>query len=143
MPESFGLPTDASVAKHGPRLPHELARLSLSHPVLISKVLDEERRGRLRLVVSPGGEGGSLTIDQDARLFVGLLGPEDRVEHSLGADRLAWIHVARGKVSLNNQELGPGDGAAIRDERQLNLGGIEDSEVVLWEVPEDRTAPTG
>lgn len=95
---------------------------------------EEERRGRLRLVVSPDGEDGSLTIDQDARLFASLLGPGDRVEHALGAGRSAWIHVARGQITLNGQELGAGDGAAIRDAKQLSIEGVEDAEFVLWEV---------
>ncbi len=96
---------------------------------------EDERRGALRLVVSPGGERGSVTIDQDANLYAGLLDPGDRVQHALAADRSAWIHVARGRLTLNGQELGPGDGAAIRDEELVVLEGIEDSELVLWELP--------
>lgn len=96
---------------------------------------EEERRGQLRLVVSPDGEGGSLTIDQDARLFASLFAPGERAVHDLGADRSAWLQVARGKVRLNGEDLGPGDGAAIRDEKELSFEGIEDAEVVLWEIP--------
>jgi len=96
---------------------------------------EEERRGQLRLVVSPDGERGSLTIDQDARLYASLLAPGERAEHALGDDRSAWIHVARGRVTLNGAELGPGDGASIRDEARLVLEGLEDAELVLWELP--------
>ena len=94
----------------------------------------EERRGQLRLVVSPDGEGGSLTIGQDARLFAGLFGANEDAEHEVPAGRSAWLHVARGSVMLNGEELRPGDGAAIQPETKLELRGVEDAEVVLWEV---------
>jgi len=94
-----------------------------------------DRKGRLRLVVSPDGSGGSLTIGQDARLFAGLLDTGEKTSHRLAADRSAWLHVARGKVRLNGIELGPGDGAGITEEEELVLEGVEDSELVLWEIP--------
>ena len=96
---------------------------------------EELRRGRLCLVVSPDGDGGSLTIDQDAKLYAGLLGSGDHTRHALASDRVAWIHVARGRLMLNDHELGPGDGAAIRDESLLALEGLEDAELVVWELP--------
>jgi len=94
-----------------------------------------ERQGRLRLVVSPDGADGSLTIGQDAHLYAGLFAPGETTRHGLAAGRAAWLHVARGAVRLNGLELRAGDGAAIRDERELALEGVADAEVVLWEVP--------
>jgi redox-sensitive bicupin YhaK (pirin superfamily) len=96
---------------------------------------DEERRGRLRLVVSPDGDEGSLTIDQDVRLYAGLLGSAEEARHELAADRAAWLHVARGRLEVNGTELGPGDGAAIRDESAVVVHGREDAELVLWDLP--------
>ncbi|MEM7307951.1 MAG: pirin family protein [Planctomycetota bacterium] len=95
---------------------------------------EEERRGALRLVVSPDGADGSLTIDQDARLYAGLLAAGEEAQHALDAGRSAWLHVARGRVELNGQELGAGDGAAIDAEERLALVGVEDAEVVMWEL---------
>jgi len=95
----------------------------------------EERRDRLRLVVSPDGRDGSIRIGQDAALLVGTLGAGARVEHELPPGRSAWLHVARGRVRLGGDELGPGDGAGLRDERGLVLAGLEQAEVVLWELP--------
>jgi redox-sensitive bicupin YhaK (pirin superfamily) len=94
-----------------------------------------ERRGRLRLVVSPDGAAGSLVIGQDARLFASLLGPGDRTIHPLEADRAAWVHVARGRVELGEHELGPGDGAGIQGEESLRFTGRDEAELVLWELP--------
>jgi len=94
-----------------------------------------ERQGRLRQVVSPDGEDGSLTIGQDARLYVGLFAEGDEATQNLAAGRGAWLHVATGSVDLNGMRLGPGDGAAIVDEDQLRLTGTEAAEVVLWDLP--------
>jgi redox-sensitive bicupin YhaK (pirin superfamily) len=101
---------------------------------------EEERRGGLRLVVSPDGAQGSLTIGQDARLFAGLLDVGERLEHDLGEGRAAWLHVARGSVRLNGTELAPGDGAAIRGEGRLELVGLDPAELVLWELPAEWSA---
>jgi redox-sensitive bicupin YhaK (pirin superfamily) len=98
----------------------------------------EERRGRLRLVVAPDGSAGALTIDQDARLFTGLLHGPERILHRLDAGRVAWLHVARGSVRLNGRALEPEDGAAIADEELLTLENGADAELVLWDLP----APT-
>lgn len=95
---------------------------------------EAERRGRLRLVVSPDGADGALTIGQDARLYAGLLDGDERAELSLAADRVAWLHVARGSLALNGEHLGPGDGAAIVDEPTLTFTDGDAAEFVLWEL---------
>jgi len=95
----------------------------------------EDRTGRLLLVVSPNGADGSLTIGQDVRLFVGTLHDGDTWGLSLAEGRKAYLHVAEGHVTLNGERLGPGDGAAIESERNLELAGAG-GEVVLWDLPE-------
>ena len=94
-----------------------------------------ERRGRLRLVVAPDGKDGALTIGQDARLFVGLLDGAERVTHALAPGRAGWLHVARGELVANGQRLGPGDGAAVVDEKSLVLEKGAGAELVLWDLP--------
>ena len=95
----------------------------------------EGRRGALRLVVSPDGREGSLTIGQDASLFAGLLDGDERVRHAVAADRSAWLHVARGGLDLNGERLEAGDGAAIRGEPELLLERGDRAELVLWDLP--------
>jgi len=94
-----------------------------------------ERRGRLRLVVSPDGKDGSLTIGQDARLYAGLLDGAERAQLALAPGRTAWLHVGLGKLRANGEQLGPGDGAALLDEKQLSLERGERAEFVVWELP--------
>jgi len=95
---------------------------------------DEEKRGRMRLVASPDAEDGSVTIHQDARLYATLLAPGEEVSHALAPGRHAWVHVARGKASLNGQPLEAGDGAAVSAEEQLTLRGDGHAEVLLFDL---------
>jgi len=96
---------------------------------------DEDKRGRLRLVASPDGADGSVTIHQDARVYATVLGPGQQVVHSLAPDRHAWVHVARGSLTLNGQTLTAGDGAAASKESVLTLVGAQDAEALLFDLP--------
>jgi len=84
---------------------------------------EAERRGRLRLVASPDAAEGSVTIHQDARMYATLLARGEEVRHPLAAGRRAWVHVARGELTLNGRPLGAGDGAAIEREEEIVLAG--------------------
>ncbi len=97
-----------------------------------------ERQGRLRLVVSPDGEEGSLRIGQDARMYAGRLAGGEELAHGLIVGRGSWLHVATGSLEVNGIPLGPGDGAAIVEETALQLTAIEDVELVLWDLPLSR-----
>lgn len=96
---------------------------------------EEEKRGRLRLVASPDGADGSVTLQQDARMFAALLEPGKAVEHRLADGRIGWLHVARGSAEVNGQALSAGDGAAIQDESQLSLRSRDGGEVLLFDLP--------
>jgi redox-sensitive bicupin YhaK (pirin superfamily) len=95
---------------------------------------DVEKRGKLRLIASPDGKDGSVTIHQDAKLYVSLLAPGQEVKHELASGRYAWLQVARGAVELNGKGLKQGDGAAISDEQKLAIKGTEDAEVLLFDL---------
>ncbi len=97
---------------------------------------EAERRGRLRLVASPDGRDGSVTIHQDARLSIALLAGGERVRHELAKGRRAFVHVARGELTLNGERLRAGDGAAISDEAALEIAGTGDgaAEVLVFDL---------
>ena len=95
---------------------------------------EKERRGKLRLVVSPDARDGSLKIFQDISLYAGSLAPGDAVVHRLSPGRHAWVQVVRGAVSLNGAALLEGDGAAVSQETALDLRASEDSEVLLFDL---------
>jgi len=95
-----------------------------------------ERRGALRLVASPDGADGSLTIHQDARVYAALLARGEAVERSLAPGRHAWVQVVRGEVEVNGARLRAGDGAALSEERTLRIAGAGDTmaELLLFDL---------
>ncbi len=95
---------------------------------------EEERHGKLRLLVAPGGAGGALNIHQDARIYSAILDGGQRVEHALGSGRGAWLQVARGSVELNGTPLRQGDGAAVENETSLSITANGDAEVLLFDL---------
>jgi redox-sensitive bicupin YhaK (pirin superfamily) len=94
----------------------------------------QERQGTLRLVASPIGERGSLIIHQDARLYLATLRAGQAVTHALNPGRHAWLQVLRGQAALGSQLLSAGDGAAISDERELEIRAPDDAEVLLFDL---------
>jgi len=95
---------------------------------------DGEKRGNLRLVASPDGRDGSVTIRQDNELYATVLGAGESVRHELKPDRHAYVQVARGSVKLNGTQLAEGDGAAISEEKAIELTGVKDAEVLLFDL---------
>lgn len=95
---------------------------------------EEERQGTLRLVASPTGEHGSLTIHQDVRLYLSTLKAGDTVAHTLNPGRHAWLQVLRGKVALNDRPLSASDGAAVSEEVKVEITGQDDAEVMLFDL---------
>jgi redox-sensitive bicupin YhaK (pirin superfamily) len=95
---------------------------------------EAEKRNQLRLIASPGGKLGSVTIHQAAKLYVSLLAPEQEVIHELASGRYAWLQVAKGAVELNGRKLSQGDGASVADENKITIRGREEAEVLLFDL---------
>ena len=93
-----------------------------------------EKRGKLRLVASPDGRDGSVKIRQDNDLYVTVLGSGESVKHQIESDRHAYVQVARGSVKLNGEKLEAGDGAALSEEKVVELTGVNDAEVLLFDL---------
>jgi quercetin 2,3-dioxygenase len=94
----------------------------------------DELRDRLRLVASRDGRDGSLTLHQDAAIYVAKLSANKRVGYEPASGRHVWVQVAGGTIALNGLDLGEGDGAAISDEARLELLASTDAEVLLFEL---------
>ena len=95
---------------------------------------EAERRGKLRLLASRDGRDGSVRIRQDNELYASLLAKGETIRHDLKPDRYAYVQVARGSVTLNGNKLEEGDGAAISEERAVELTGIRDAELLLFDL---------
>ena len=95
----------------------------------------EEKKGKLRLVASRGGDDGSVKINQDVALFASILAKDESIEHKLPNGRHAWIQLINGSLDVNGQKLTAGDGAAITDETELRIAALaDDSEFLLFDL---------
>jgi redox-sensitive bicupin YhaK (pirin superfamily) len=94
-----------------------------------------EKRGRLRLIASPDGADGSVTVHQDARVYAGLFDGAEGASHALAGGRLGYVHVARGKARVNGQALAAGD-ALKTDAARIRIEGGEQAEILLFDLPE-------
>ena len=94
----------------------------------------EDKAGRLRLVASPDGRDGSITIHTDAAMYAGVLDAGQIAELSLAPGRHAWIHVARGAARVNGHDLGAGDGLALSDEPRVQVEGLDRGEVLVFDL---------
>lgn len=95
----------------------------------------EEKKNRLRLVASPTGEEGSITIHQDSKLYSSLLEEGKELSFQLGPSRYAWVQVARGAIEVNGNLLKEGDGAAISEEKALKIVSKNPAEFLLFDLP--------
>jgi len=95
---------------------------------------EEEKRGRFRLVASPDGAEGGLTLHQDARLYLASLLPGQTVAHQIERGRAAWLQVLRGSVNFLGNDLSAGDGVAVTDENAVAIQADGPSEVLLFDL---------
>jgi redox-sensitive bicupin YhaK (pirin superfamily) len=96
---------------------------------------DADKRGRLRLIASPDGAEGSVTIHQDARVYAGLYDGDESDRIAIAPGRRAYVHVARGALELNGHVLGPGDGARLEHEAAVAVGAGRAAEVLVFDLP--------
>jgi redox-sensitive bicupin YhaK (pirin superfamily) len=93
-----------------------------------------DKHGRLRLVAAHDGRDNALAIHQDVDIYAAILGPGQRVTHELRPGRHAWIQVASGALTLGGQRLAAGDGAAVSDEKFLEIAVIDNAEFLLFDL---------
>jgi quercetin 2,3-dioxygenase len=92
------------------------------------------RTGKWQLVASPNGGDGSLTIQNDTRIYLANLAANRALTFELDRRRHAWLQVLRGSIDLNGNALVAGDGAAVSDEQRLELQSGTGSEVMLFDL---------
>lgn len=95
----------------------------------------EEKRGRLRLMASRAGTDGSVKINQDVSLYCSILSEGETVTHELAENRHGWIQIVKGSLEINGEVLAASDGAAISDERKLEIRALADeTEFLLFDL---------
>jgi quercetin 2,3-dioxygenase len=90
-----------------------------------------EKHNQLRLIVSPNGENGSVSAQQDVQIYATILTQGAKAIHTVKPDRHAWIQVARGAIAIDGQILSAGDGASVSQTGELALIGQADGAEVL------------
>lgn len=95
---------------------------------------DAEKRGRLRLIASPDGADGSVTIHADASVYAGLFDGDESASLRLDPARKAYLHLVRGSLTVNGQTLHDGDAAALAGESLLTLSGGQAAEVLVFDL---------
>ncbi len=94
----------------------------------------DEKRGKLRLIISPEGDSDSLAVYQDVRVYAGLIDGDESCALQIGPERYAYVHVARGRVNMNGSVLGEGDGVRIRAGQGLSFAEGENAEVLVFDL---------
>lgn len=94
----------------------------------------EDKRGKLRLVASPDARDGSVKIHQDAYLYATLVDGDEAVSHTLAEGRKAYVHVARGSVTVNGRPLRAGDALQADSESNIEIGEGRNAEVLLFDL---------
>jgi len=96
---------------------------------------DADKRGRLRLMVSPDGAQGSVSMRANARLYGGLFnGADEFAKLHLDPQRLAYVHLVSGSLQVNGQALQAGDALMMRHEAELRLEQGEAAEVLVFDL---------
>lgn len=94
----------------------------------------DSKRGRLRMIISPDGRDGSLGVYQDVRVYAGLFDGAESQVLEIPKGRIAYVHVARGTVSVNGVALQDGDGARVREERRLIVSDGDGAELLILDL---------
>ncbi len=93
-----------------------------------------EKQGKLRLVAARDGRDGAVTIHQDANMYVGLLGTDDKISYQVPPDRYVWLHVATGEVSIGDRVLKQGDAIAYSGSNSIELSSPSQAEILLFDL---------
>lgn len=93
----------------------------------------QDKKGRLCPIASPDDDD-TIFLQQDVRLYAAVLTAEDRIEHTLPANRLAYLHVATGELTANQLTLSAGDAILLQDETLLTLNSSNEAEVLLFDL---------
>lgn len=95
---------------------------------------EPDKRGRLRLVASPDGAQGAVTIHADASLYAGLFDGSESATLPLAPRHKGYVHLVRGELEVNGQQLKAGDAALADGEAALVLQNGKNAEVLVFDL---------
>jgi quercetin 2,3-dioxygenase len=97
-------------------------------------VPEADKRGQLRLVASPDGAQGSVSIHADARLYAGLFDGQEEATLDLAAGRKAYVHLVQGRLNVNGVALSSGDALKLEGEPQVHIEGGQQAHVLVFDL---------
>ncbi|GAA3999454.1 pirin family protein [Comamonas faecalis] len=112
----------------------EPAQLGIEPGYEQARVPDDEKRGRLRLVAAPAGQGASVSLHADARVWAGLFDGDEAAQLDVDPKRKAYVQVARGQLQVNGVPLSAGDGAMLQGEPRITLDAGDRAEVLVFDL---------
>lgn len=95
---------------------------------------EKDRQNQWRLIASPQGRDGSLTIHQDANVYATLLSPGSSVTHDVPEGRHVWLHIARGQATFADQTLDAGDAIGLSGPATVTITADSDAEALLFDL---------
>lgn len=101
----------------------------------------EEKQGRLLLLASNTGHDGSIHIHQDVDMYAGRFDGDESAAFQLKPNRMAWLHVALGEITINGESYKEGDGLACTDQALLQLSDGKHAEIILFDLPVNAQMP--
>ena len=93
-----------------------------------------DKQGKLCLVASPAGQGHSVMIHADAKLYSGLFDGDQNAVVALDPKRKAYVHLIQGSLDVNGQTLSAGDALFIQDETQIQISNGKSAEVLVFDL---------
>lgn len=94
-----------------------------------------EKQGKLKLLVSPDGRSDSISAHTDGLMYGSLLGKGETVTFKPDANRIVYVHVAKGNLEINAEQLSGGDGITLSDVNAVHLIGLDHAEILLFDLP--------
>lgn len=95
---------------------------------------EADKRGKLRLVASPDGAEGSVTLHANARLYAGLFDGDEAADLQLATGRKGYVHLVRGELEANGQTLSAGDALLLDNETRVQLRRGRHAEVLVFDL---------
>jgi redox-sensitive bicupin YhaK (pirin superfamily) len=95
---------------------------------------DDQKRGRLRLMASPDGAQDSVLIHADAKLYAGLFDGKESAKMALDPQRKAYVHLVRGELQINGQQISAGDALLLQSESEITIDQAKDAEVLVFDL---------
>ncbi len=93
-----------------------------------------EKQGKLRLVASFDGENDSVKMNADAKLYAGLFDGDQSATLDMNLERKAYVHLIKGSLEVNGQNLNAGDALMIEKEGQISVSHGKDAEVLVFDL---------